>query len=550
MTELRRACPRRRRRRRRPRAGRGPRRRRRRHHARHRRRRPRSAARRPRARARTASSPGCRSPRYVFETVGQGRLRVEFGTRRRRAGRAGRGAGHRPRPGARPAHRRAHRAEPARPPVRRRHAHPALGRRGRGHRRAHPRHPQDHARACARWRSTRCAAAAASTTACRCRTPRWSRTTTSSPPAASSRRSSWCAPRYPGPAARDRGRHASSRPARSSTPAPTSSCSTTWRRPTCAAVVDVRGRPGPARGVRRAAARQRARGGRDRRRLPCSRRADPLGAGARHRAGHLEATGRHAARDRHRQHQHRPRRLRRRRAAQLVADQDRRPQHRRRAGADLPRPARRHPEITGIAACSTVPAVLRELRTMLDALLPATCRPCSSSRACAPASACVTDNPKEVGTDRICNTAAAHHLVDGPCIVVDFGTSTNFDVVSARGDFLGGALAPGIEISLDALAARAAQLRKVELVAPRSPIGKNTVEALQSGILYGFAGQVDGMVRRLSRRARARRPGVGRGHRHRRAGHAGHRPQRDGHPLRARPHPARPAPDLRAQRLT
>jgi type III pantothenate kinase len=110
----------------------------------------------------------------------------------------------------------------------------------------------------------------------------------------------------------------------------------------------------------------------------------------------------------------------------------------------------------------------------------------------------VIDNPKEVGADRICNTAAAHHLVGGPCIVVDFGTSTNFDVVSERGEFLGGALAPGIEISLDALAARAAQLRKVELVAPRSAIGKNTVESLQSGILYGFAGQVDGLVRRLS----------------------------------------------------
>jgi type III pantothenate kinase len=108
------------------------------------------------------------------------------------------------------------------------------------------------------------------------------------------------------------------------------------------------------------------------------------------------------------------------------------------------------------------------------------------------------DNPKEVGTDRICNAAAAHYLIDGACIVVDFGTSTNFDCVSPRGDFVGGALAPGIEISLDALAARAAQLSKVELVAPRSPIGKNTVEALQSGILYGFAGQVDGMVRRLS----------------------------------------------------
>jgi type III pantothenate kinase len=109
----------------------------------------------------------------------------------------------------------------------------------------------------------------------------------------------------------------------------------------------------------------------------------------------------------------------------------------------------------------------------------------------------VMDNPKEVGTDRICNTIAAFHLVKGPAIVVDFGTSTNFDVVSAKGEFVGGALAPGIEISVDALTSRAAQLRKVELVEPRSPIGKNTVEALQSGILYGFAGQVDGLVRRL-----------------------------------------------------
>ena len=109
----------------------------------------------------------------------------------------------------------------------------------------------------------------------------------------------------------------------------------------------------------------------------------------------------------------------------------------------------------------------------------------------------LTDNPKEVGADRIVNTLAAHHLFGGPAIVVDFGTSTNLDVVSAKGEFLGGALAPGIEISLDALASRAAQLRKVELVRPRSVIGKNTVEALQSGALYGFAGQVDGLVDRI-----------------------------------------------------
>ena len=153
-------------------------------------------------------------------------------------------------------------------------------------------------------------------------------------------------------------------------------------------------------------------------------------------------------------------------------------------------------EVTGICACSTVPAAMRELRTMLsryyDDVVTILVEPGVRTGV-----GILMDNPKEVGTDRICNTIAAFHLVNGPAIVVDFGTSTNFDVVSAKGEFVGGALAPGIEISVDALAARAAQLRKIELVEPRSPIGKNTVEALQSGILYGFAGQVDGLVRRL-----------------------------------------------------
>jgi type III pantothenate kinase len=154
------------------------------------------------------------------------------------------------------------------------------------------------------------------------------------------------------------------------------------------------------------------------------------------------------------------------------------------------------PPIDGVAACSTVPAVMRELREMLsrrfDDLPSLLVEPGVRTGV-----AIHMDNPKEVGTDRILNTLAAHHLYGGPAIVVDFGTSTNFDVVSARGEFIGGALAPGIEISVDALAARAAQLRKVELVRPRSVVGKNTVEALQSGILYGFAGQVDGIVRRI-----------------------------------------------------
>jgi type III pantothenate kinase len=154
--------------------------------------------------------------------------------------------------------------------------------------------------------------------------------------------------------------------------------------------------------------------------------------------------------------------------------------------------------IDGISACSTVPAALRELRVMLaryyDELPTVLVVPGVRTGV-----SLQYENPKEVGADRIVNTLAAHHLVDGPVIVVDFGTSTNFDVVSAKGEFMGGALAPGIEVSLDALAARAAQLRTVELIEPRSPIGKSTVEALQSGVLYGFAGQVDGLVRRLSK---------------------------------------------------
>ncbi|MGH3216280.1 MAG: type III pantothenate kinase, partial [Trebonia sp.] len=108
------------------------------------------------------------------------------------------------------------------------------------------------------------------------------------------------------------------------------------------------------------------------------------------------------------------------------------------------------------------------------------------------------DNPKEVGSDRIMNSLAAVHLYGGPAIVVDFGTSTNFDAVSARGEFVGGALAPGIEISVDALSRRAAQLLKVELTRPSRVVGKNTVEALQSGIVYGFAGQVEGIARRMA----------------------------------------------------
>jgi type III pantothenate kinase len=154
------------------------------------------------------------------------------------------------------------------------------------------------------------------------------------------------------------------------------------------------------------------------------------------------------------------------------------------------------PEVTGIALCSTVPAVLREMRTMLNNYYQDVPQVIVEPgiKTGVPV---LTDNPKEVGADRIVNSLAAFTLYGGPAIVVDFGTSTNLDVISDKGEFLGGALAPGIEISIDALANRAAQLRKVELVAPRNVIGKNTVEALQSGAIYGFAGQVDGLVDRI-----------------------------------------------------
>lgn len=153
-------------------------------------------------------------------------------------------------------------------------------------------------------------------------------------------------------------------------------------------------------------------------------------------------------------------------------------------------------EITGLALCSTVPSVLHELRPMLSSFfheIPVVIVE-PGTKTGVPI---LTDNPKEVGADRIVNTLAAHQQFGGPCIVVDFGTSTNLDVVSAQGEFLGGALAPGIDISLEALSSKAAQLRKVEVVRPRSPIGKNTVEALQSGAVFGFAGQVDGLVDRI-----------------------------------------------------
>ena len=154
-------------------------------------------------------------------------------------------------------------------------------------------------------------------------------------------------------------------------------------------------------------------------------------------------------------------------------------------------------EVEAVAVACTVPAILVEIRAMIE-------------RYYADAPVAIvgpgvktgvpihTDNPREVGADRIVNALAAAELYGGPAIVVDMnGTATIFDVVDETGAYIGGAIAPGVELSLEALSRRGAQLRAVELATPRGVIGKGTVEAIQSGVVFGFAGGVDGIVRRI-----------------------------------------------------
>ena len=152
--------------------------------------------------------------------------------------------------------------------------------------------------------------------------------------------------------------------------------------------------------------------------------------------------------------------------------------------------------ISAMAICSSAPAVTSQLRRManrwfseldLTVIGPGT-------KSGMPI---LYDNPKEVGADRIADAVGAYDLYPGASIVVDMGTATVFDVVSAKGEYLGGAIAPGVAISLEALYTQASALRSVELVRPRSVIGRSTVESIQSGVLYGFAAQVDGVVERI-----------------------------------------------------
>jgi type III pantothenate kinase len=152
-------------------------------------------------------------------------------------------------------------------------------------------------------------------------------------------------------------------------------------------------------------------------------------------------------------------------------------------------------DVTGVALSSSVPLLVRSYEELADRYAEAPILVLGPGvRTGLPI---LYDDPREVGPDRIANAVAARERYGGPCIVVDFGTSTNFDAVSSAGEFVGGVLAPGIETSMEALFLRAARLTKIDFTPPETVIGKTTASALQSGLVYGFAGQVDGIVRRM-----------------------------------------------------
>jgi type III pantothenate kinase len=152
-------------------------------------------------------------------------------------------------------------------------------------------------------------------------------------------------------------------------------------------------------------------------------------------------------------------------------------------------------DITGVCLSSTVPLLVRAYQELAERHIGAPLLVLGpGTRTGIPI---LYDDPREVGPDRIANAVAARERYGAPCIVVDFGTSTNFDAVSAGGEYVGGVLAPGIEISMDALFARAARLTKIDFIEPATVIGKTTVASLQSGLVYGFAGQVDGIVEHM-----------------------------------------------------
>lgn len=153
-------------------------------------------------------------------------------------------------------------------------------------------------------------------------------------------------------------------------------------------------------------------------------------------------------------------------------------------------------KVKAVAMSSVVPSLMMEMETMCQNYF--SCRPLVVGPGIKTGLDIKYENPREVGADRVVNAVAAHHKYGGrPLIIVDFGTATTFCVVNARGEYLGGAIAPGIRISTEALVSRAAKLPRVELIKPKSLIGKNTVASMQAGIVYGFVGQVEGIINRM-----------------------------------------------------
>ena len=155
-------------------------------------------------------------------------------------------------------------------------------------------------------------------------------------------------------------------------------------------------------------------------------------------------------------------------------------------------------DVTGVVIGSVVPTATETLRAVFSRELPREHAPIVIESGVRTGVAIRHDHPQDLGADRIANAVAVSALYGGPAIVVDFGTAISFDAVDAQGAFIGGAIAPGITTGAEALVARAARLPTVEPVAPATPIGRSTTSALQSGIVYGAAAMVDGMVSRIS----------------------------------------------------
>lgn len=159
-------------------------------------------------------------------------------------------------------------------------------------------------------------------------------------------------------------------------------------------------------------------------------------------------------------------------------------------------------EIDAVIYSSVVPPIMSALEEMAEEYFK--CQPLVVGPGIKTGIPIMYDNPREVGADRIVNAVAAYEKYGGPLIIVDFGTATTFCCVSAKGEYLGGVITPGVNISMEALFQKTSKLPKVELLTPPRVIGKNTVHAIQSGILYGYAGMVDGIVKRMKKETKAR----------------------------------------------